>query len=306
MRERVQSSGGSPSGVTAGFSRKLLPSLTRPGRRLCALLLCVGAFLLFGCRRDARPSSAPAPESPETISARQDQPAAFDIKPVLQQFLKTLPADGHLVSASEVANTKPFIVDVRQPEEYAKGFIEGAINIPIRELAVNLRSLPPADKSIALVCDNGHRSAIGMAVLQMLGYKNARTVDGGLRAWREAMLALVTAPEPSRRVLSTPEVDGALQASLDYYLVHTLPATWGTMGGADLNWDQSQKSSAELEPSWDNFEQGHSYLTDVDDAATFASAQRAGERLSEAINLPLRDIPDVLDRVPMREFVNRA
>ena len=123
---------------------------------------------------------------------------------------------------------------------------------------------------------------------------------------RKQALALVTAPVPSRLALSTSAVAPAVQASLDYYLVHTLPVAWGAMGGADLDWDQSQKSSVDLEPSWDNFEQGHSYLTDVDDAAEFASAQRASTKLSEAINLPLRDIPDVLDRVPMREFVNRA
>jgi rhodanese-related sulfurtransferase len=306
MNVRVKPVGGPPCSMTAVPGRgRRTPSIARSSRWLCALLLC-GSLLPLGCRREATQSSAPAPTSSANVAATPVPPAAFDVKPVLREFLKALPADWYLVSAREVASTKPFIVDVRQPEEYAKGSIEGATNIPIRGLAVNLRALPGKDKPIALVCDNGHRSAIGMAVLQMLGYRNVRTLDRGLRAWNEANLPLVTVPAPARMEQSTPDIDPALQASLDYYLVHTLPATWGTMGGADLNWDQNQKSSAELEPSWDNFEQGHSYLTDVDDAAEFASAQRASTKVAEAINLPLREIPDVLDRVPMREFVNRA
>ena len=75
-------------------------------------------------------------------------------------------------------------MDVRQPEEYAKGFIDGAVNIAMRELAANLRALPAMDKDIVLVCESGYRSAVGMAVLRMLGYKNVRTLEGGMKAWR--------------------------------------------------------------------------------------------------------------------------
>ncbi|RPH35611.1 DUF3410 domain-containing protein, partial [bacterium] len=81
-------------------------------------------------------------------------------------FLKNLPADWYLVSAHDVASAKPFVVDVRQPDEYAKGFIDGAVNIPLRELAVSLQALPPTNTNTVVVSDTGHRSALGMAVLQ--------------------------------------------------------------------------------------------------------------------------------------------
>jgi hypothetical protein len=47
-------------------------------------------------------------------------------------------------------------------------------------LAINLQALPVKDKEIVLICDSGHRSAIGMAVLQMLGYKKAKSLAGGV------------------------------------------------------------------------------------------------------------------------------
>jgi rhodanese-related sulfurtransferase len=275
------------------------------------LLLCVAALPLGGCRGDTKPAETPA-------ATRPDPPPDFQIKPILREFLKNLPADEYLISARQVASAKQFIVDVRQPEEYAGGFIEGAVNVPLRELAVSLRALPSVDRPLAVVCDTGHRSAIGMAVLQMLGYRNARTLDRGIEGWREAGLNVVTAPVPRRgtgpaapvdaqlqAVLDYYLVDAQLQAVLDYYLVHNLPFNWGAMSGADLTFDQTRKSSTELDPNADTYEQGASFLTDVDELGEFTDAQRRTAKLSKAINLPLRNLTDVLDRIPMRQAVTK-
>ena len=271
------------------------------GSRVSFLLLYAVAVLpLGGCRSDTKPASAP-------VATRPEPSADFEIKPVLREFLKNLPSDWHLVSARDVASAKPFVVDVRQPDEYAKGFIEGAVNVPLRELAISLQALPSTDKNTVVVCDTGHRSAIGMAVLQMLGYKNARTLDGGLQAWQQARLAVVTAPVPRRATGQAPNVDTQLQAKLDYYLVHHLPFNWGAMDGPDLTFDQSRQSSAELEPNADTYEQGHSFLTNVDEPSEFYAAQQHGAaKLSEALNLPLRSLPDVLDRIPIQEAITKV
>ena len=87
----------------------------------------------------------------------------------------------------------PFIVDVRQPEEFAAGYIEGSINIPLRELGQNLDLLPD-DEPIVVVCGSGHRSTVGMAVLQMLGFEDVTSLAGGINAWTGAEL-----PLPSQR-----------------------------------------------------------------------------------------------------------
>ena len=65
-------------------------------------------------------------------------------------------------------------IDVREPEEYARGHYEGAINIPPAQL---LRGAPeladvPKDTELVLYCVSGSRSNASMIYLQRLGYTN--------------------------------------------------------------------------------------------------------------------------------------
>lgn len=66
------------------------------------------------------------------------------------------------------------IVDVREPEEYSKSHVKGAINIPPAELmagASKLRDVPK-DTQIILYCISGSRSNVSMGFLQRMGYSN--------------------------------------------------------------------------------------------------------------------------------------
>jgi rhodanese-related sulfurtransferase len=224
----------------------------------------------------------------------------LDMKPILVGFLASLPADWHLTTSEDVAKTKPFVVDVRQPEEYSRGFVEGAVNIPLRELAQNLQALPAMDKDIVLVCESGHRSAVGMAVLQMLGYTHAKSLADGMSAWQAARLPVVTAPVPRRPAGPAPKVNAQLQAMLDYYLVHTLPFDWGLVDPAGLTDDQKLKPSSELEIQPETFDQGPSLLVDVDEPDAFANANL---NPTKSINAPLRALPDSLDNMPLQETI---
>jgi rhodanese-related sulfurtransferase len=64
-----------------------------------------------------------------------------------------------------------YILDIRKPEDYAKGHIEGANNIFWLDLLKdkNLKKLPK-DKKILLVCYVGHTSSQVLVILKMLGY----------------------------------------------------------------------------------------------------------------------------------------
>lgn len=66
------------------------------------------------------------------------------------------------------------IVDVREPEEYAKGHVEGAINIPPADLMAGAEKLKdvPKDANIILYCVSGSRSNVSMGFLQRMGYTN--------------------------------------------------------------------------------------------------------------------------------------
>ena len=88
-------------------------------------------------------------------------------------------------------NNDSFVVDTRKPEDYAKGHIKGAINIPAVTLyqSGNLASLP-LGRRIVIVDYNG-QTAVGMSyVLAMMGY-NARGLQYGMMGWsrNDALIA---------------------------------------------------------------------------------------------------------------------
>lgn len=65
-------------------------------------------------------------------------------------------------------------VDVREDYEYAKGHIDGALNIPPADLmagASELRSVDP-EAELVLYCVSGSRSNSASHILRQLGYKN--------------------------------------------------------------------------------------------------------------------------------------
>lgn len=69
---------------------------------------------------------------------------------------------------------KRIIVDVREPEEYANGHIEGAINMPPSSLMNGAKELDgiPKDAEIILYCVSGSRSNVSKHILEQLGYTN--------------------------------------------------------------------------------------------------------------------------------------
>jgi len=90
------------------------------------------------------------------------------------------------VSAAELSeklkNGKhPLVVDVRQPEEYRTGHINGAKLIPLGELGRRMKELPK-DKEIVCVCATGSRSRSATKMLVDAGY-NAVNMNGGMMVW---------------------------------------------------------------------------------------------------------------------------
>ncbi|MEB1083484.1 rhodanese-like domain-containing protein [Citrobacter portucalensis] len=80
---------------------------------------------------------------------------------------------------------KVVIVDVRSPEEFAAGHVEGAINIPSDQLAAQAGVLP-VDANIVTVCNlGGARSCNAAKQLHQMGYEKAVPLQGGTRAWLE-------------------------------------------------------------------------------------------------------------------------
>jgi rhodanese-related sulfurtransferase len=80
-------------------------------------------------------------------------------------------------------STTPFILDVRDAEHYNLGHIEGAVNIPITDVAKpeNLKKLPN-NQLIVVVDNNGQASPQVTSILNVLGY-NATELMWGMMGW---------------------------------------------------------------------------------------------------------------------------
>lgn len=104
-------------------------------------------------------------------------------------------------SVKEVRNSQnagTVLIDIRELAEFQRGHIPGAILIPRGLLefeilpALEKRGLgtPPEDCDIVLYCGTGGRSALAAKSLDAMGFRNVRSMDGGIVAWAEAKLPL--------------------------------------------------------------------------------------------------------------------
>jgi len=80
-----------------------------------------------------------------------------------------------------MTNSPPFILDVREAQEYDAFNIEG-YHIPLGELSARLNEIP-RDKPIVVHCRSGHRSQTAVDFLEKAGFQ-ARNLVGGILAWQ--------------------------------------------------------------------------------------------------------------------------
>lgn len=80
----------------------------------------------------------------------------------------------------------PYVLDVRQPEEYREGHIVGSKLIPLGELGHRFKELPQ-NREIVCVCRSGNRSSAATRQLLAAGYR-AANLRGGMIAWNRAGL----------------------------------------------------------------------------------------------------------------------
>lgn len=81
------------------------------------------------------------------------------------------------------------LIDVREPDEWEAGHIDGALHIPMGQLGQRRDELAQ-DRTIVAVCRSGNRSGQVVAALRGAGY-DAENLDGGMQAWARADLPFV-------------------------------------------------------------------------------------------------------------------
>jgi rhodanese-related sulfurtransferase len=127
----------------------------------------------------------------------------------------------------QLAESDVFLVDVRETAELEEtGHIEGAVHIPLRELAQHTDLLPGFDTPLVVYCKSGFRGALATASLNAMGW-DARNLAGGITGWLDAGNPTVEGV-PAAEPLEAAEVDPALLAAIDANH-STLPEGWGVV-----------------------------------------------------------------------------
>ena len=89
---------------------------------------------------------------------------------------------------------KGVVIDVCGDDEFAAGHISGAVHVPLEQLENRLVAVAKnKSQPLIMVCASGARSKRAQAVAQKLGYEKVHSLQGGLKAWKEANLPITKA-----------------------------------------------------------------------------------------------------------------
>ncbi|HMK60548.1 MAG TPA: rhodanese-like domain-containing protein [Dissulfurispiraceae bacterium] len=78
-----------------------------------------------------------------------------------------------------------FVLDVRQPREWAAGHIESAVHVSGAEVSDRINEIP-RDRPVAVICGSGYRSSAITSILKNKGYEQVHNVLGGMSAWKKS------------------------------------------------------------------------------------------------------------------------
>ena len=215
-----------------------------------------------------------------TMATTTTAATTFDLVGSVDEYLSGIPA-GYMnvgdVTAFKDAITASgaLVVDVRTEAEYADGHIDGAINIPLNSLGDNLDKIP-TDRQVFVHCKSGHRAALAVSSLRMLGYDNVLAFGPGINGWTEAGESLTTVV-PAAETFAVPAIPTMLVSSVGGFL-SGMPEGYITAGGVD-DIKTAMGTGA--------------FLLDVRTADEYA-----GGFIGEAVNVPLADLAKNLDKIP--------
>lgn len=145
---------------------------------LGAIALLTATVGLTGCSSSSSATSAPA----GSAAAAAALPAPSSPQRVDAQTF-----------AAAVATPGMTIVDVRTPDEFAAGHIQGAINYNVEgpDFASQISTLDPS-KTYAVYCRAGNRSQVAVAAMSQAGINHIYELQTGINGWLDAGYPTVT------------------------------------------------------------------------------------------------------------------
>lgn len=104
--------------------------------------------------------------------------------------------------ADQCLNSETLLLDIRERAEFNKSHLPGAVLAPRGLLEFDIHGIvertsadpddAPQDRDIILYCGTGGRSALAAQTLDSMGYRNVKSMAGGIIAWAAARLPIET------------------------------------------------------------------------------------------------------------------
>ena len=95
-------------------------------------------------------------------------------------------------AAAKLKSGAALIMDVRDKDEWNEGHIPGATHLSRGTIELEIEEkVPDLNAMIICHCGGGGRSALAAETLQKMGYKNVRSMAGGLKSWKAAGLPII-------------------------------------------------------------------------------------------------------------------
>jgi len=139
-------------------------------RRSFAIFVLGAAAVVAACS-PATPGSTPGNATPAPSA-----PAGA---------IQALPGEVTVAEALALRESGAFVLDVRQPDEWAAGHIPGAALIPLGDLSARIAEVP-TNRQVLVVCRSGNRSAQGRDILRGAGRPSVTSMAGGMNDWTAA------------------------------------------------------------------------------------------------------------------------
>ncbi|PUE39735.1 rhodanese-like domain-containing protein [Limnohabitans sp. Bal53] len=104
----------------------------------------------------------------------------------MEAYLDFVDYGGGVIFAEQIPKDewpKMVVIDARDPAQFAKGHIPGAVNMDWRQVLAK-RNTIPKNKPVLIYCNTGSLSAQAGFALRVAGWENVRILQGGMAEWQ--------------------------------------------------------------------------------------------------------------------------
>ena len=104
----------------------------------------------------------------------------------MEAYLEFVDYGGGVIFAEQIPKDewpKMVVIDARDPAQFAKGHIPGAVNMDWRQVLAK-RNTIPKNKPVLIYCNTGSLSAQAGFALRVAGWENVRILQGGMTEWQ--------------------------------------------------------------------------------------------------------------------------